>query len=106
MKAIRDRAIAKLVATRKDACEACDIIFYDNTALQAHLATPKHKRIIAGIEKVLKRPKNNTTQLAHVAAKTYHCHFCNYIFRDSAALKKHKQTPRHKAKATATGATE
>lgn len=99
--ASRKRVNDKLDCTRKYACEPCGTVFHDLSSLNTHKKTPKHIRKINGVEKVLKRPTNNATQLAHVAAKTHYCATCDFAFRDRAAPKKHNATPRHVRKVAA-----
>lgn len=76
-------------ASRKYACETCDVGFESSFDLNLHNNTKKHIDRVSGTYRVSK----------NVASKKHHCRICDRSFNDSSKLNEHKMTKKHVDKA-------
>jgi len=85
----------KSKATRKFACDICNVAFQDSNDLNTHNTTRKHIDNAIGVDRA---PVN-------VTSRKYYCEPCDSAFRDLTKLNRHRATQKHVDKATAADST-
>lgn len=98
-KAVTSTARKKLrksnLSDQKYFCNICKVNCSNQSELNVHNATPKHKSNAAGIAKILKKPQDKALADRNVALKRFYCDPCDHTYPTNADLKKHLKTPKH-----------
>lgn len=82
---IAKKSRTAVMATRKYACEICNVNFTDSCELNIHKTYKKYLDTAAGTYKVNK----------NVLAQKFHCKTCDQSLRDAPKLEHHQTTQKH-----------
>jgi len=88
------RKLAKAKRTKRFHCKTCNRAFNTRNQLDRHNGVPYHKNRVAGL-KVRNHPVARSKAKA-VKLKRFFCALCKYPASDSAKLKRHNDTDKHK----------
>ncbi|CAA9963584.1 PCK1-phosphoenolpyruvate carboxykinase [Pyrenophora teres f. maculata] len=91
----------KARASRRFACDTCDLALQSQHALTLHLSTASHADRVAGVEKPEANKYNNNLQKARRAkteANLYRCDVCEKSFPNTSSLSRHNEGKRHIAR--------
>jgi hypothetical protein len=91
MKKTRERALA----TKKWACNLCNVTFGAKNQLEHHKKLQKHLDKAAGIAKAVKNPRANERHNENAAARRYYCSPCDYNAKTQQKLNAHLKRPKH-----------
>jgi hypothetical protein len=94
---------AKVIATRKHACDTCNVVCYSVIDLNNHNTSKRHLDKVAGITRVVKDPADKAYIAKIRAMKRYSCNICGINSDCQSRLNQHLASKKHLRNVAAAG---